>query len=93
MKITKTKLKKIIQEELKNPNGNAPSTVLLTEINLGSTLMSISRKEGKREQALAKTLAYLRDLMDITQGTPALQQINDFYLQVKQAMGQLRGQQ
>ncbi len=91
MKITKTRLKKIIQEELKVPN--APTTKLLTEINLGSTLMSISRKEGKREQALAKTLAYLRDLMEITQGTPALQQINDFYLQVKQAMSQLGGHQ
>ncbi len=91
MKITKTRLKKIIQEELKAPN--APTTKLLTEINLGSTLMSISRKEGKREQALAKTLAYLRDLMEITQGTPALQQINDFYLQVKQAMSQLGGHQ
>ena len=72
MKITKAKLKQIIQEEF----GRVSKSRLLTELDLSKTLMSIPTHGGKRAQALALTMRYLSDLMDISNDDPS---VNKFY--------------
>tara|TARA_B100000287_G_C20535796_1_gene742685 strand:- start:228 stop:758 length:531 start_codon:yes stop_codon:yes gene_type:complete len=100
MKITKSKLKKIIKEELNevlkvpqsaNVKTNISDTEFLTELNLTNVISSITREENKRETAMAKTAAYLRDLMKVASGTPTEQVINKFYLQVQNALKQGAG--
>ena len=85
MKITKSKLKQLIKEELQDkPTSN---TQLLTEINLNQMLRSLSRS-GERLLGFKITLRYLDSLIGALErdgAQDAAQEAQTFYDQILKA--------